>query len=627
MSTQPGKDDRNTRAVTAGLSAIGATAGVGGLAYGGHDMVRAMRARKKIPLKTKALVPLEVAGLGGEIMATKILHGDTKKPVAKATRGQLIAMRRLSSSRDPQVAGRARGLYQRHLERTGRARPEPGLSEERIQATRANEKYTRSIEREKGGYVTQRPKLRNMAPMSMSVSREPYRVPGKSGSPHKQTLSQSIETMRTNPFGKSRETSMEFNGSSRTGRRIVEPSQTTANREAREAISPEDMIAKAKVKDRGRRVGEATAAGAAAGAAAVAPVTGYAFMANAPLVPPHLRGHMARGLGAVHLKAGAATGALTGAGALVATRKHKTRPVAKADRKRKTRDKASAGRLATGGLFPGIHGLVAGKEGKGDHKIKAAGYELGGAVLGGTLVPGVGTIPGGVVGTHLAHNAGHYKRQKVGKAVAGRIIGMSGLKRRVLAQKGKLVHRDMAGLQDKALQREMGAARADHGDRVVGKGFARAFKNGVLVGRDASQSARLAGKTPDQAFHAATDPKNMSVRNVGRVKLERAQAKRDKIGKARRYDSEADRQRRIGYVGGAALGTGIVTGEVARRNSRGGIKMVSEVTTSGKRRPAGIAHLRMNRRGALAAVATGVLGAAAAGTFKRGVSERNRTWT
>jgi hypothetical protein len=542
MSTQPGKDDRNTRAVTAGLSAIGATAGVGGLAYGGHDMVRAMRARKKIPLKTKALVPLEVAGLGGEIMATKILHGDTKKPVAKATRGQLIAMRRLSSSRDPQVAGRARGLYQRHLERTGRARPEPGLSEERIQATRANEKYTRSIEREKGGYVTQRPKLRNMAPMSMSVSREPYRVPGKSGSPHKQTLSQSIETMRTNPFGKSRETSMEFNGSSRMGRRIVEPSQTTANREAREAISPEDMIAKA-------------------------------------------------------------------------------------DSKRKTRDKASAGRLATGGLFPGFHGLVAGKQGPGDHKIKAAGYELGGAVLGGALVPGVGTIPGGVVGTHLAHNAGHYKRQKVGKAVAGRITGMSGLKRRVLTQKGKLVHRDMASLQDKALQREMGAARADHGDRVVGKGFARDLKNGFLVGRDASRSVRLAGKTPDQAFHAATDPKNLSARNVGRVKLERAQAKRDKIGKARRYDSEADRQRRIGYVGGAALGTGIVTGEVARRNSRGGIKMVSEVTTSGKRRPAGIAHLRMNRRGALAAVATGVLGAAAAGTFKRGVSERNRTWT
>lgn len=81
------KNDSRQRAVTAGLSAVGAAAGVGGLAYGAHDMTRAVRAGKKVPLKTKALVPLEVAGLGGELMATKILHGDVKKKkIAKRVR-------------------------------------------------------------------------------------------------------------------------------------------------------------------------------------------------------------------------------------------------------------------------------------------------------------------------------------------------------------------------------------------------------------------------------------------------------------------------------------------------------------------------------------------------------------
>lgn len=82
-------DDRTKRQVTAGLSATGAVAGAGGLAYAGHDILigrrKAVRAgtKYKIPMKTKALIPLEIAGLGGEVAATAILHGDTKKPVSK----------------------------------------------------------------------------------------------------------------------------------------------------------------------------------------------------------------------------------------------------------------------------------------------------------------------------------------------------------------------------------------------------------------------------------------------------------------------------------------------------------------------------------------------------------------
>ena len=108
--------DKRKRAFTAGLSAVGATAGAAGLAYAAHNTGGAYRAArvgvkgvkatqgvrgvKGVPGMSRraaavhavkheklgaALVPLEVAGLGGELMATKILHNDTKKKtVSKA---------------------------------------------------------------------------------------------------------------------------------------------------------------------------------------------------------------------------------------------------------------------------------------------------------------------------------------------------------------------------------------------------------------------------------------------------------------------------------------------------------------------------------------------------------------
>jgi len=107
--------DRNKRRLTAGLSAVGATAGAAGLGYAAHKtggaykLARAglkgskavkgkMAVKSVAPMSRRkaavhavkeeklgaALVPLEVAGLGGEIMATRILHGDTKKGVHKS---------------------------------------------------------------------------------------------------------------------------------------------------------------------------------------------------------------------------------------------------------------------------------------------------------------------------------------------------------------------------------------------------------------------------------------------------------------------------------------------------------------------------------------------------------------
>ena len=94
--------DQRKRKITAGLSAVGAAAGGAGLALGTHNIRRGYktaRAAQKADMmfhapgaKKKAfktaigheklatgLIPLEVAGLTGEVAATKILHSDTKK--------------------------------------------------------------------------------------------------------------------------------------------------------------------------------------------------------------------------------------------------------------------------------------------------------------------------------------------------------------------------------------------------------------------------------------------------------------------------------------------------------------------------------------------------------------------
>lgn len=91
--------DRRKRSLTAGLSAVGAGAGALGLAAAGNEIrrntkreglaqglkgMKALKAGyKTTPRLTRLLLPAEVAGLSGEVMATKILHHDSKKPVIK----------------------------------------------------------------------------------------------------------------------------------------------------------------------------------------------------------------------------------------------------------------------------------------------------------------------------------------------------------------------------------------------------------------------------------------------------------------------------------------------------------------------------------------------------------------
>jgi hypothetical protein len=112
VGSQGGMSDRKKRQLTAGLSAVGAAAGAAGLTLGGHNIRRGYKharaaqsaVRRASPgakgqaLKTAVgqerlatgLIPLEVAGLTGEIAATKILHGDTKRGPSKKPKGALV---------------------------------------------------------------------------------------------------------------------------------------------------------------------------------------------------------------------------------------------------------------------------------------------------------------------------------------------------------------------------------------------------------------------------------------------------------------------------------------------------------------------------------------------------------
>jgi len=102
VATKGGMSDRKKRGLTAALSGVGATAGAAGLGlaaketYHGYKeakhgkvahavapAAKPLRAAFKSKKLASALIPLEVAGLGGELMATKILHGDTKHGAPK----------------------------------------------------------------------------------------------------------------------------------------------------------------------------------------------------------------------------------------------------------------------------------------------------------------------------------------------------------------------------------------------------------------------------------------------------------------------------------------------------------------------------------------------------------------
>lgn len=97
--------------------------------------------------------------------------------------------------------------------------------------------------------------------------------------------------------------------------------------------------------------------------------------------------------------------------------------VGPADEVSKAEKKASAGRQALGGAFPGIHGAIAGKKG---HKLRAVGNELGGATAGGVAGFGAGAIGGMLVGRKLGGRVGAGVGSSIGGTVGSQIGNLAG---------------------------------------------------------------------------------------------------------------------------------------------------------------------------------------------------------
>ncbi len=107
---------------------------------------------------------------------------------------------------------------------------------------------------------------------------------------------------------------------------------------------------------------------------------------------------------------------------------------------------------------------------------------------------------------------------------------------------------------------------------------------------------------------------------TNRVLLRESKGPKSKVAK-RKFDAEADRQRRLGAYAGLGGGAALVMGEGARRSvSAKAVKDTGKtvgilVRTKGARRKPALL--------AAGALASGIAGAAA---YKRGISERNKPW-
>lgn len=98
--------------------------------------------------------------------------------------------------------------------------------------------------------------------------------------------------------------------------------------------------------------------------------------------------------------------------------------------------------------------------------------------------------------------------------------------------------------------------------------------------------------------------------------------KKRNVAKAyRRFDPEADRQRRIGQYQGLGLGASVVTGSMAGKH------FTTHVKVSGKNARGIAAKPGSGRKGAALAAVSAVSAAGGLGAFKRGISERNQPWT
>lgn len=150
-------DDRTKRQATAGLSVVGATAGLYGLGLGANHVLgegykahpmgplpkAARTGWKATPKKSKYLIPIEAAGLTGELASARILHRDAQrtKPVEKGmpelVNGFLHNSRFMTALHAPEVVSGTKQFGEHVPDLTRRAEKQGMINANRNPATRS----------------------------------------------------------------------------------------------------------------------------------------------------------------------------------------------------------------------------------------------------------------------------------------------------------------------------------------------------------------------------------------------------------------------------------------------------------------------------------------------------------
>jgi len=230
-------------------------------------------------------------------------------------------------------------------------------------------------------------------------------------------------------------------------------------------------------------------------------------------------------------------------------------------------------------------------------------WAVGGAVAGGAL----GAVDGAIRGQEYV-NAAH--RSGIQKSLVEVSKGLPSSVNTATMMSSHTSDRIMANAYGKNVSSRVSAVRNQAGKDT-----------GPLSGLRAEQEA----KRIRDAKKTGIDLRSESRRALDKPSKRASSFKESGVGKAyRRFDPEADRQRRLGLYSGAAAGTGVVLGREAARNYT-----VSGLDSASRAKDGLGIKLKpgLTKRGlGLTAAALGA-SVVSAGSYKRGVSARNQPWT
>jgi len=191
----------------------------------------------------------------------------------------------------------------------------------------------------------------------------------------------------------------------------------------------------------------------------------------------------------------------------------------------------------------------------------------------------------------------------------------------------RYVRQSMAGKKPNA-RLHVALARGGRAAKIGGLGVAAA--TAIPMWRYGVQDLKATRQADLAEYKRKTGKDYPGIRAVRRELREKKAA--EGVGKARRFDPEADRQRRLGAYAGLAGGGALIVGDRAAREVSTSTKrgfIVDRAT--GKKKAVTARHVGFKPgRGKIGAGLTaGAAGLAAlsAASYKRGISERNRPWT